>query len=778
MNDYSLKEKWFQFVVNRPVIVISLCLLLAFLAASGASKLVFKSDYRVFFGETNPQLVAFEEMQETYNKSDAVDFIIAPKSGKVFTPEVMQMILEVTEELWQTPYSTRVDSITNFQHTYAIEDDMVVEDLLYLDDEKTHKKLQKIKQIAQIDPLLVGRLISEKTHVSIISTTVQLPGITPSKEVPEVINFIRTIKTKYNKKYPDIDIYLSGIVTMNNTFAESAKNDAKTLLPLMFLVIFVLMMLLLKSISGTLATFAVIITSIAAAMGLAGWAGFFLTGPSSTTPTMVMTLAVADCVHILSSQFYEMRRGVNKREAILTSLRINFQPVFLTSITTAIGFLSLNFSDAPPFRDLGNMVATGVMLAFLLSISLFPALLSLLKFKVAVREESHNDYMDKFSHFIIKYRTKILPLSSLFIIALIIFIPKNELNDNFVEYFDHSMDFRNATEFMQDNIHGLTVIFYSIKTEESSGINKPDFLAITENFSQWMRQQVETDHVLTITDTIKRLNKNMHGDDESFYKLPENQELSAQYLLLYEMSLPYGLDLNNQLNIDKSGVRIMATYKNLTSKQIIAMEQRVLQWFEKNGQPYQVEAASPNLMFAHIGQRNIISMLGGTSVALVIISLLLGIALKSVRFGLISLIPNLIPAAVAFGLWGIFVAEIGLALSVVSGMTLGIIVDDTVHFLSKYLHGRRDKSLDTIAAVRYAFASVGRALWITTLILTMGFTVLAQSSFRLNSDMGLLTAITICIALLVDFLFLPPLLILLDKDPVSKKSSLNHSPEI
>jgi len=326
---------------------------------------------------------------------------------------------------------------------------------------------------------------------------------------------------------------------------------------------------------------------------------------------------------------------------------------------------------------------------------------------------------------------------------------------------------------MEDNIRGFTIIFYSIKSNESSGINHPKFLAVTEKFTQWMRMQKETDHVLSITDTIKRLNKNMHGDDESFYKLPATQDLSAQYLLLYEMSLPYGLDLNNQLNVDKSGVRITVTYKNITSVELIEMEQKVKDWFAKNGQNYSIEAASPNLMFAHIGQRNIISMLMGTSLALLVISLLLGIALKSVRFGIISLFPNLIPAGVAFGFWGIFVSEIGLGLSVVTGMTLGIIVDDTVHFLSKYLHGRRDKGLDSIASVRYAFASVGRALWITTLILIMGFIVLAQSTFKLNSDMGLLTAVTIFIALIVDFFFLPPLLILLDKD--STKSSTKGS---
>lgn len=176
-------------------------------------------------------------------------------------------------------------------------------------------------------------------------------------------------------------------------------------------------------------------------------------------------------------------------------------------------------------------------------------------------------------------------------------------------------------------------------------------------------------------------------------------------------------------------------------------------------------------MFAHIGQRNIVSMLLGTTIALVLISLILGFALKSVKFGLISLIPNIAPAAMGFGVWYLIDGQIGLALSVVAGMTLGIIVDDTVHFLSKYLHARRDRNKDPKAAVSYAFASVGRALWVTTIVLVAGFMVLAQSSFKLNADMGLLTAITIFIALVVDFLFLPALLMKLDKDSQPESSS-------
>jgi hypothetical protein len=255
----------------------------------------------------------------------------------------------------------------------------------------------------------------------------------------------------------------------------------------------------------------------------------------------------------------------------------------------------------------------------------------------------------------------------------------------------------------------------------------------------------------------------MHGDDPRWYKLPESQEMSAQYLLLYEMSLPYGLDLNNQLNVDKSSSRIVATFKNMSSNELITLEQEMIKWFANNAPQYDVDFASPSLMFAHIGQRNIISMLIGTILALILISILLGIALRSWKYGVISLLPNLAPAAIAFGLWGIISGEVGLGLSVVIGMTLGIVVDDTVHFLSKYLHAKRDKNATSKEAVHYAFDNVGRALWITTLVLVAGFTVLAQSSFKMNADMGFLTALTIFIALVVDFLFLPPLLMLLDK---------------
>lgn len=759
-----MREKLFELMVRRPFLILLGILLLVLTAAYGGSKLTFKSDYRVFFGKENPQLTAFERMQGTFTKNDNVAFIVAPKDGVVFTEKSLAAIHALTTESWQIPYASRVDSVTNYQHTTAEGDDLVVEDLVLEPELLPSLDLEKIKNITLNEPLLRKKLISEDASVTVVNATIQLPGIDPVTELPEVVSKVREIKSAIGAAHPELDIYVSGMVMMNNTFSESALSDSATLIPLMFGVVALVMMLLLRTISGSIATIVVVMFSIMTTMGLVGWAGFYLTGPSASTPTVIMTLAVADCIHILATTLYEMRHGATKRAAILESLRVNFQPVLLTSVTTAIGFLSMNFSDSPPFRDLGNFVAVGVMLAFVFSVTLFPALLSVLPLRVKPQEENKSDYMTKIGDFVIAKRRILLPSFSVLILSIVIFLPQNTLNDDFVKYFDETVPFRQATDFMQERLSGLMTQEIEVNSNESSGINQPEYLNVLSDFSDWVRSQPETENVSILSDVLRRLNKNMHGDDPSFYRLPEDRELSAQYLLLYELSLPYGLDLNNQLDVDKASSRIVVTTKNSTSAETIAFEQRIRQWFVENASNYSVTIASPNLMFAHIGQRNIYSMLLGTSIALILISALLGFALGSVKFGLISLIPNLVPAAMGFGVWYFVDGQIGLGLSVVAGMTLGIIVDDTVHFLSKYLRARREKGKDSVAAVRYAFNSVGRALWVTTLVLSAGFMVLAQSSFKLNADMGLLTAITIIIALIVDFLFLPPLIMMLDKD--------------
>ena len=357
----------------------------------------------------------------------------------------------------------------------------------------------------------------------------------------------------------------------------------------------------------------------------------------------------------------------------------------------------------------------------------------------------------------------VIVLNTTFAIVFLSCLPLNQLNDEFVKYFDKTIAFRQATDFLNKNMGGIYSIEYSLDTGVEGGVNEPVFLQNVEAFAKWMKLQPEVIHVNTITDTYKRLNKSMHGDEQSWYKLPEQRELAAQYLLMYEMSLPYGLDLNDQINMDKSGIRVIVTLQSLSSNEVLALESRFNAWLVNEMPEVQFASASTDLMFANIGKRNIVRMIEGTVMALMLISLILMFAFKSVRLGLISLIPNLVPAGVAFGFWGISNGNVGLALSVVTGITLGIVVDDTVHFMSKYQRARVEKGLNKKQAVDYAFSTVGTALWVTSIVLVCGFIVLSFSHFVMNAEMGLMTAMTIAIALFLDLLFLPPLLMSLDK---------------
>ncbi|EGR1514044.1 RND family transporter [Vibrio vulnificus] len=741
-------------------LIISLMAIVA--TAMGAKNLYFRGDYNIFFDGSNAQLQAFDEIQTTFAKTDNIALVLAPKSGDVFDQRTLTQIQEMTEQAWQVPYSSRVDSLANYQHTEAVDDDLLVEDLLYQSYPLTAERIAKVRAVAMSEPLLVNALVSEKGDVAVINITMQMPGVDETAEVNEVVAYVEQMLSHYRAEYPDVTIYKAGIIAMNHSFAMAAQNDSATLVPTMLLVILVFLTLMLRSFLSVLATLVVIIGAIVATLGIVGWAGMFLHVASVNVPTLIMTLAVADCVHVIASMRHFMRQGMPKSQAIHRSVTLNFVPIIITSVTTAIGFLMMNMSDSPVLRDFGNLSALGVMIACVLSVSLLPALLNLLPVCFSAKQAAKSsDIMDKLADLVVHRRNVLLPLSIVVIAGSAALIPYNKVNDESVKYFDTSSEFRQAADFMEQRIGGMTTMSIAIKTHQSQGIASPDFLEVLGEFTRWLREQPETDHVASLSDIYKRLNKNMHSDDSAYYALPAERELAAQYLLLYEMSLPFGLDLNNQVNVDKSSVKLQLTVKNLGSVELVALEERIYQWFASHAPRYQVVASSPSLMFAHIGETNMASMLSTLPITLILISALMIFALRSWRLGVISLVPNIAPAVIGFGLWALISGEINLGLSVVVTLTLGIVVDDAVHFLAKYQHARKEGQ-NAEQAVRYAFHTVGRALWITTVVLVAGFSVLAMSQFRLNSDMGQLSAIVIFVALVIDFVLLPSLLMRFD----------------
>jgi uncharacterized protein len=742
----------------------------------GASKVRFANDYRIFFSDDNPWLVAFEELENVYTKSDTLMIIISPDNEKVFSKEGIEAVLDTTDEVWQLPYVLRTDSVSNFQHTTVDEDDLLVEDLVREQDTQQPGRLATLENVALKEPLLAKRLIAADGRVTAVVATVHFKGDDKTTELPELIHAARNLITELEQRHPQVEFRLSGNLTMNYAFTEASMIDATTLIPITFLVIFMGLWLFYRGFIPMVASLLVIVGSIVFAMGVLGWMGIAGSPPVMNSPVMIMTLAVADCLHVSTTFFHELRNGKSKAEAITESLRINFQPIFLTSLTTVIGFLSLNFSDAPPFRDLGNVVAIGVAMAFVLSVTLLPALLMALPMPTPKGRSIESRLMERFGEWVVSNHKRLFYGTGILMIMIISLLPRNQLDDIWLDYFDEELPAHQNVTYTRENLTGINTLQYSLSAGESNGINNIEYLTHVENFANWFKAQPEVIHVNSYTTTLKQLNQNLNQDNPEYYRLPHSREAAAQYNLLYELSLPQGLDLNNQINQDKSAMRMVITLKQLSTQELLTFEAKATNWLKANSpKTMHSEGSSSDIMFAHIGMSNVYSMLGGTSIALVLISVVLIIALRSLKYGALSLIPNIAPAAMGYGIWALLEARIGLGLSVVAGMTLGIVVDDTVHFLSKYLRARREKGYDAEQAVKYAFQTVGVALTLTTVVLCLGFTVLMFSAFEMNADNGLLTAITISMALVVDFLFLPGLLILFDRKK-SKRFIQKNSP--
>ncbi len=758
----ELGARWGRWVIRWrwPIIVGSL--LVAVLAGAGAKNLRFGSNYRLFFGENNPQVEQFDTLERIYTKNDNILFSIEPVEGDVFAPEVLAAIQDLEDRAWLLPFATRVDALTNFQNTRAEEDNLIVEDLVPVGQETNAAAVARAKADALAEPLIVHRLVNDDGSSAGVNVTVYMPDDAEDPSArPALVAAARELASEIEVVHPEVRVHMTGMVMLNNAFQEASQKDIRTLIPLMYAGIVLLLLLLLRSFGAAFGTVVVIGMATVSALGIAGWAGVILTPPSATAPTVILTLAVADSVHILVTMLHRMRAGVARHAAIVESMRVNLGPVFLTSLTTAVGFLSMNFSDSPPFRHLGNITVVGVLFAFAFSVTLLPAMMSILPIRARARSARRwLSWEDPLAEFVLRHRRGLLVGTVAVAVALAAFLPQNELNDKFVEYFDDSVTFRTDSDYTMNNLTGLYNIEFSVDAGESGGISNPEYLTLLDDFSAWYEAKPKVQHVYSFSDVMKRLNRNMHGDDPTAYMLPDSRELAAQYLLLYEMSLPFGQDLNNQINVDKSSTRLTVTLKDVSTREMRALAVAGEQWLQARGLPAETSQASgPSLMFAHISGRNIKGMLTGTAVALLLVSLTLVLAFRSIRYGLLSLIPNIAPAVLAFGFWGLTVGQVNLGLSAVAAMTIGIVVDDTIHFLAKYLRARREQKKSPEDAVRFAFHTVAPAMLFTSIVLAAGFLILTLSSFGLNSSMGKLTAITIGFALATDFLMLPPILI-------------------
>ncbi len=753
-------ERYIDLLLTRRWLVLVLAVLVVIAAGAGGRYIAVSQDFRDIIGNDNPQLAAYDALENTYSTANYVLVAIAPGGGTVFSREALVAIEELTEAAWRTPYSNRVDSLSNYFHTRALTDELIVESLVNDAHSLDSADLRRIKQIALQSNDLAGRLVAHdgRTAGMVISFAMPEPQ---GKAVEEITGYLEQMLDDARTRHPDTGYYVTGNVILNDSITNAAKYFLETLLPIAVLIISVGTALLLRSVFATVATIAVVMFAIITTMGLSGWFRTVLDPTTSGLPIIIMAIAIAHSVHLASATLANIASGKSRKAAVADSIRINAWPVFLTSVTTMIGFLSLNTSNSPSFQVLGNLVALGIFCTFFFSMTLLPVLLSLLPLK---RRNIFPDRVSLFEwlgDFVVERRKSLIWFVLVVTVLLLSGIPRLEFSDNWTTQFDERYQFRRDTDFISNNLTGLNSMDYSLESGREGGVTDPEYLHKVETFAQWFREQPETAHVRAFSDVMKRLNRNMNEDKPEFYRLPDNAELAAQYLLLYELSVPFGADLNDRIDVAKSSTRLTATVRGISASELKELDQRAESWLRANIPQFAAKATGMTMVFAYLTQQNLESMLKGTMIGMALISLILILVFRSLRLGLISLVPNFFPAAIAFGLWGHLVGQVGLAGTVMTVIAFGIVVDDTIHFMSKYLRARR-QSDDAQEAVRAAFRKCGHALLTTTIALSAGFLVFASSGYEGSATLGLMVTLAIISALIIDFLLLPPLLIVLD----------------
>jgi len=745
-------------------------ILLGLVTSFGIPSLYFSNDFRVYFSQENPQLKAFDSFEEKFSSHDSVAFILALENSSWLSPKYLQKLNQFTEQTWQLPATTRVNSLTNYQYTQA-EGDLIQTDAFF----RLGSDVDFLRQKMLDDIQLKFTYLSPDESVAVIQADLEF-NKSDKSEVKEIYLAAQALQEQWNRtllsaELPFKEIYIVGSVVSNVTLENAVKNDLILLVPLSYLIITFGLLFFLRSIKATLITLFIVTISIIFTFSIFSFFKQELTPVAGFVPSVILTLAVADCVHYLTSYRYLIEHENYSPEAAnKEAYQINFSPISLTSVTTAIGVLFLNFSDSPPYRDLGNMVAIGVTLAWVLSISFIPIILTRFQINYPVRK-SQSKGMLKFSRLLARNRVKVLFIMLSLSAISILGISQLRITENWSQYFGEEFRLSQAINLLKDKFNRLHRYEIVLDSQVNNGVNEPTYLNTLDQLIHYLERQSEVKHIQSYGYILKRLNQAMHQDSASYFKMPESRPLAAQYLLLYELSLPQGLGANAFVTFDRSATRTSILLEPMDSQQLLEFETSLHDAFATmtTGNNIRLEVSGMDNIFAHIAHRNIVQMIFGSATALLVISLLIAIVLRSFKYGMISLLPNLIPGAIAYGLWGYWFGYIDLALSVVICMSLGIIVDDSVHFITKYSRARDQLKQSSKESLNYAFHVVGKALVTTTVILVAGFATLVASPLNPTAATGSLLCITLVIALIVDFTLLPIALMLFQKDKTKAK---------
>ena len=798
----NMMEKMGVFIHDNPLKVILVVLLFLAIPISHVPQIKMDTSTEGFMHPDDPVLVTYNKFRAQFGRDERI--VIALKSDNIFSIEFLETLRDLHEEIEEkVPYLDDITSLYNVRNTRGEGDRLITDDLLE-PFPKNKQDIAKIKKQAMASHFYKDLLLSSDgsmttmiietdaySHVGVkevsvdegfdddstsasndtseaennaLSEFVEAQEFLTDAENAELLKVLHTIVDSYKAK--GMEIYIAGSPAVNNALKAQMQADMQMFTRITFIIIIIFLFVMFRRISAVVYPLIVIILSLLATIGMMAWTGVAFKLPTQIVPSLLLAVSVGATVHILSVFFDRFNKTGDKKSAMQYTLGHSGLAIAMTSVTTAIGVGSFSGSEVAPISDMGIFASFGVMMSLLLTLTLLPALLSLTKLKPKAKKGAGkmDELMNILALFPIHYYRAIIIGAGMLVLVALFASSKIELSHNPLYWFEEGNENRVSTEVIDENMNGSVTIETIIDTGKENGWNDPVRLKklneMTKRMEAYVDEYTHIGKVVSIATLVKETNRALHENEEKYYSIPKNENLVSQELLLFENS--GSDDLEDVVDSQFSKARVTIKLPWTDAVKAVKVLDYVKQEATKTFPDEKVETTGmiPLLIntFANAIHSSVVSYI----IAFILITGMMILILGSVRMGLLSMIPNLTP--IILGLLLMYVMNIPLDMFtlLIGSIAIGLAVDDTIHFLHNFRRYYLESS-DSAKAIQMTFLTTGKAMVITTVVLSLGFYAYLMAEMISVQNFGLLTGTVIVFALLSDLLLAPALMMVAAK---------------
>lgn len=750
-------------------------------------KLTIDTSNDAFYHQDDPIRIGYNEFRQQYGKDDHI--IIGLRPAEIFSSSFLHSLQQLHTEIEdKVPYLKKATSLLNVRHTYGLDDELIVEDLIE-SIPQSPQQLMALKQKALSNPFYQNYLLSKQggfTFIDIEPVAVKvIKGTDPNQaaqikyvstqEYAEMVDALQPILDKY--KSSDLNIYFAGFPVITDRLTRAIEQTMAELMPISMLVNLIFLILLFRRISGVIYPSVIVLLSITSTVGAMAWFSISMDLITSILPTLLIVVAIADSVHLMSGFYQEYEKnGGDKKAAIAHSMGRNGLAILMTSVTTSVGFASFLLADMAPVAHLGVVAPIGIGLAFIYTVLLLPALIAIFPLRKPNNIQVTTGFSDRILDWIAdvsctRYKT-ILFASFVLLLIGISGASQLRLSHNALKWFPQDSQVRVDTTMIDAALGGSIPIEITIDTGKKQGLYNPDLLrrlAISAEVVKSLgSDNVGIANIISLHTILKEVNKALHANNDAEYTIPDSRELIAQELLLFEISAAD--DLYKLVDDNYSKVRFTIMIPFTDAIQIRPVLNNIKAHFVSSYPDATISITGIAPMLVETMYDILTSMLKSYGLALIAITFLMIALIGKIKLGIISMAPNLLPIILVMGLMGWLSLPFDFSNMLVGSIAIGLVVDDTIHFLHN-LRRHFDQTGNITVAIKDTLHTTGRAIFITSMVLASGMTVAMTADLSSTANFGLITATVIILALLADFFLVPALMFALYKKAAIQSST-------